>query len=98
MEQTLFSIFAQYGALGLITLYFIYTDNTSRKDQNKLLSDIKGVLERQAAIEDAYLRTIEHERRRSEDCYESVVERLDRIDHKLELDLCEKGCIKAARH
>ena len=90
MEQTVFSVFAQYGALGLFSLYFIYRDYTVGKDQNKLLSDIKGILERQAAIEDAHLRTIEHERRRSEDCYESVVERLDRIDHKL--DLCGKGC------
>ena len=95
MEQTVFSAFVQYGALGLVTLYFIYRDYTVGKEQNKLLTDIKIVLERQAAIEDAHLRTIEHERRRSEDCYESVVERLERIDHKL--DLCEKGCIKAAR-
>ena len=95
MEQTVFSVFAQYGALGLFSLYFIYRDYTVGKEQNKLLSEIKSVLERQAAIEDAHLRTIEHERRRSEDCYESVVERLDRIDHKL--DLCEKGCIKTAR-
>lgn len=91
MEQTVFSVFAQYGALGLFSLYFIYRDYTVGKDQNKLLSDIKGILERQAAIEDAHLRTIEHERRRSEDCYGSVVERLDRIDHKL--DLCGKGCV-----
>lgn len=91
MEQTVFSVFAQYGALGLFSLYFIYRDYTVGKDQNKLLSDIKGILERQVAIEDAHLRTIEHERRRSEDCYGSVVERLDRIDHKL--DLCGKGCV-----
>ena len=91
MEQTVLSVFAQYGALGLFSLYFIYRDYTVGKEQNKLLSEIKSVLERQAAIENAHLRTIEHERRRSEDCYESVVERLDRIDHKL--DLCGKGCV-----
>ena len=91
MEQTVFSVFAQYGALGLFSLYFIYRDYTVGKDQNKLLSDIEGILERQAAIEDAHLRTIEHERRRNDDCYESVVERLDKIDHKL--DLCGKGCV-----
>ena len=91
MEQTVLSVFAQYGALGLFSLYFIYRDYTVGKEQNKLLFEIKSVLERQAAIEDAHLRTIEHERRRSEGCYGSVVERLDKIDHKL--DMFEKGCV-----
>ena len=91
MEQTVFSAFVQYGALGLVTLYFIYRDYTVGKEQNKLLSDIKIVLERQAAIEDAHLRTIEHERGRSQECFGEIVKRLDDIGHKL--DLCGKGCV-----
>ena len=73
MDKSFFEILVQYGALGIFCAYLIWVNATASKETNKVLSEIKSIFEKQLAQSEMYNKTIDHERDRSEECYEKVV-------------------------
>ena len=83
MEEKIWVVILQYGALALIAVYLGYKDFVINRNLLEVLTDIKEAFNISVAQNKTLEDSIAHERKRSEECYEKIVARLDDYYQKI---------------
>ncbi len=91
MEDEFWKAIVQYGAIGIIAAYLGYKDFTINKKLLEVLTDIKEAFNISITQNKILEDSLNHERKRSEDCYARIVARLDEYFAKLKDCIQEEG-------